>query len=162
MKKWRVNSCMKTDLNLKHYQRAVSLMTSLACSIRIWSTLVLLNLCYNNNYNGRMVINKIIFLLLYTKWCFNEAVWNTKDNHFSKKNENGNKNYPRAVYVLTKNKMPPPICLVFSYLQYTELEIILFSFHCLSNRKHFLCVKTRRVGRILDSYANPWLPLGFA
>ena len=32
----------------KHYQRAVSLMTSLACSIRIWSTLVLLNLCYKH------------------------------------------------------------------------------------------------------------------
>ena len=38
------------EANLKHYQRAVSLMTSLACSIWIWRTLALLNLCYNSHY----------------------------------------------------------------------------------------------------------------
>ena len=40
------------EANLRYYQQAVCLMTSLACSIRIWSTLALLNLCYNVVYEG--------------------------------------------------------------------------------------------------------------
>ena len=49
------------DLNLKQilsiiYQRVVSLMMSLACSVRIWSTLVLLNLCYNCFYYNDLLL----------------------------------------------------------------------------------------------------------
>ena len=40
------------EANLKYYQRAVSLLRSLAFSKRIWGMLALLNLCYNDIYNN--------------------------------------------------------------------------------------------------------------
>ena len=60
VKKWKGElmheNGFEFEANLKHYQQAVSLMTSLVCSVRIWSTLALLNLCYNCFYYNDLLL----------------------------------------------------------------------------------------------------------